>query len=125
MTSQGRLLDFPQHHEILQNFYNSDEVLRSRQRRLKFMTRYFSSVLERMLTAAGANSFKRADEYAKENKAFVFAFEINAYASSNTSSGRRRGKDRPSINLRLKSYLIKKVIWYKLVTLSWPPSCWD
>ena len=29
MTSQGRLLDFPQHHEILQNVYNSDKVLRS------------------------------------------------------------------------------------------------
>ena len=48
MTSQGRLLEFPQHHEILQNFYNSDMILRSRQRRLKFMTRFFSSVLERM-----------------------------------------------------------------------------
>ena len=53
MTSQGRLLDFSQHHKILQNFYKSDKALRSRQRRLKFMTRYFSSVLERMLTAAG------------------------------------------------------------------------
>ena len=39
MTRQGRLLDFPQHHEILQNFYNSDKVLISRQRQLKFMKR--------------------------------------------------------------------------------------
>ena len=81
------------------------------------MTRFFSSVLDRMLTAAGANSFKRADEYAKENKAFVFAFEINA--SFNTGSGRRRGKGRPPINLKLERYLIKKVICYSLVTISW------
>ena len=64
-------------------------------------------VLERMLTAAGENSFKQADEYAKENKAFVFAFEINA--SFYTGSGRRRGRGRPLIYLKLESYLIKRL----------------
>ena len=74
MTSQGRVLYLPQYHEMLQAYYNSERVLQSQQRRLKFMTRFFSSVFERMVTAAGASSHKRADEYIQENKAFIFAF---------------------------------------------------
>ena len=61
MSEVGRLLDFPQHHETLQNFYNLLKFLKSRQRRLKFMNRVFSSVFVRMVTAAGASTHMRAD----------------------------------------------------------------
>ena len=42
MTDIGRLLALPQHHETFQKIYNSIKVLKLRQRRLKFMTRFFS-----------------------------------------------------------------------------------
>ena len=105
MSEAGRLLHFPQHHETLQKFYNSFKVLPSRQRRLKFMNRVFSSVFERMVTAAGASTHIRVDQYLAENKAFIFAFEINS--SFNT---RREKKGRPSIHLKLERYLIQKVL---------------
>ena len=104
MSEFGRLLDFPQHHETLQTFYNSLKVLKSRHRRLKFMNRFSSSVFERMVTAAGASTHMRADQYLAENKAFIFAFDINSSFST-----RREKKGRPSIYLKLERYLIQKV----------------
>ena len=119
MSEVGRLLDFPQHHETLQKVYNSLKVLKSRQRRLKFMTRFFSSVFERMVTAAGASTHMRADQYLAENKAFIFAFEINSSFST-----RREKKGRPSIHLKLERYLIQKVHQIYIASFSWPSSCW-
>ena len=120
MSEVGRLLDFPQHHETLQNFYNSLKVLKSRHRRLKFMNRFSNSVFERMVTAAGASSHMRADQYLAENKAFIFAFEINSSFST-----RREKKGRPSIHLKLERYLIQKVHLFYIASFSWPSSCWD
>ena len=45
MSEVGRLLDFRQHHETLQNFYNSLKVLKSRHKRLKFMNRFSAMCL--------------------------------------------------------------------------------
>ena len=117
MSEVGRL---PHHHETLQNFYNSLKVLKSRQRRLKFMNSFFSSVFERMVTAAGASTHMRADQYLAENKAFIFAFEINSSFST-----RREKKGRPSIHLKLERYLIQKVHLFYIASFSWPSSCWD
>ena len=110
MSEVGRL---PHHHETLQNFYNSLKVLKSRQRRLKFMNRFFSSVFERMVTAAGASTHMRADQYLAENK------EINS------SFNKRREKKRQAIHLKLERYLIQKVHQIYIALFSWPSSCWD
>ena len=71
-------------------------------------------MFERMVTAAGASSHKRADEYIQENKAFIFASEINSSIESEPGE-----KEWPKIHLKLERYLIQKVIWYNLVTISW------
>ena len=60
MTTADRILESPKYHELLQNYFNLSKVAKSTQGRRKFMQKFFSSVLERMLTAAGADSRTRA-----------------------------------------------------------------